>query len=70
MKRLINARVSLLKDLNRQILETGEEDIFEYWFSFGVPDEASQEDYEELAQDIKTVHFIIKTFETVMNKKA
>lgn len=45
-------RIQLLKGMNQYIINLGDEEVYEAWFSCGVPDEATEDDYEFIAGDI------------------
>jgi hypothetical protein len=44
-------KVEFVKALNELVLGLGDEDHLEYWFTCGVPDCPSQEDFEFIAND-------------------
>lgn len=51
-------RIQLLKQMNQYIIDLGDEEVYEAWFSLGVPDEPTEEDYEFIAKDAKHFAFI------------
>lgn len=59
---MVNDRIKLLKEMNQYILNLGDEDIFDIWFSVGIPDEATEEDYRVIAEDTKEWVYICKMF--------
>lgn len=52
MNETTKTRVKLLKEMNDYIINViGDEDVYDYWFSVGIPDEATEEDYEFIAEN-------------------
>ena len=51
--KLIQERITLLKQMDNYIREIGDEEIWMDWIAVGVPDEATEEDYEFMAEDEK-----------------
>jgi len=47
----IQLRANILGGLNTYIIENGDEDIFDYWFTYGLPNECSEEQLMEIAAD-------------------
>lgn len=48
---LIKTRIALLKQMNKYIIDLGDEEIWLHWISVGVPDEPSENDYEFIAEN-------------------
>ena len=48
---LVNLKASILDEMNRYILNLGDEDIYEIWFEQGVPDGADEGMLMSLAED-------------------
>ena len=48
---MIKTRIALLKQMNNYIINNGDEDDFDYWITYGVPDCPSEEDYKDIAED-------------------
>lgn len=48
---LVQTRIELLKQMNQYIINIGDEEIWMDWIAVGVPDEATEEDYEFMAND-------------------
>lgn len=65
MSDLIVARAEILEKMNKYILDLGDEDIFDYWWQFGVPDSATFEDLLEYAEDDNNWKQIIWTFSDI-----
>lgn len=55
-------RIELLKGMNQYIIDMGDEEIYETWFSLGVPDEATDDDYEFIANDIEEWVYVCQLF--------
>ena len=53
-------RIELLKGMNQYIIDLGDEEVYEAWFSLGVPDEAT--DYEFIAGDIEEWVYVCQLF--------
>ena len=58
-------RVEILKLLNNLIMDIGDEDVFEGWFAYGIPDGATEEDYKEIAEDTGEFKRIVKVFSKI-----
>ena len=61
-------RIELLKGMNQYIIDMGDEEIYETWFSLGVPDEATNDDYESIAEDLEQWVFICNIFGAIIKK--
>ena len=46
-------RMELLKGMNQYIIDLGDEEAYDTWFSCGVPDEPTEDDYEFIADNIE-----------------
>lgn len=55
-------RIELLKGMNQYILDLGDEEVYETWFTLGVPDEPTEDDYEFIAEDLKEWKYVCKLF--------
>ena len=49
--KMIKTRMNLLQQMHNFILSIGDEEIYEEWVTFCVPDEPSEDDYEFIAND-------------------
>ena len=65
----VKERVELLKAMNTIILNENDEDVGDYWFSVGIPDNPSEEDYESIAEDDEAFIDICKKFMIFMRNK-
>jgi uncharacterized protein YeeX (DUF496 family) len=61
-------RIELLRGMNQYIIDMGDEEIYEIWFSLGVPDEATDDDYECIAEDLDQWVFVCNIFGTIIKK--
>ena len=68
-KMRIEERVSLLKAMNTIMLNENDEDIINTWLDLCVPDNASEEDYESIAEDDEAFTDICKEFLIFMRNK-
>ena len=50
-KEIVQARIKMLKEMNKYIIEMGDEEIWMDWITLGVPDEPSEDDYEFIAEN-------------------
>lgn len=64
---VILLRANLLGGMNSYILELGDEDIFDYWWACGVPDECDEETLMEIAADDKLFGSICAVFGNIVN---
>lgn len=55
-------RIELLKGMNQYIIDFGDELVYDAWFSMGVPDEPTDDDYEFIANDIEEWVFVCQLF--------
>lgn len=58
----------ILINMNLVILETGDEDIYDVWFSEGIPDGCDDETYAEIAENEEEFNRIRKVFNNLMGK--
>ena len=61
-------RIELLKGMNQYIIDLGDEEVYETWFSVGVPDEATDDDYEFIAENLEEWVSICKLFGAIVNE--
>jgi len=55
-------RIELLKGMNQYIIDLGDEEVYDTWFAVGVPDEATDDDYDFIAGDLEEWIDICKLF--------
>lgn len=61
-------KVQVLKAMNQRILDLGDEDILDIWFSNGVPDEPTEEDYRFIAEDAEEWVCVCKLFKELIEQ--
>lgn len=67
---VINAREKLLKAMNDYILEViGDDDVTDTWLAVGVPDCANEEDFLEIASDVKAWTRIVNNFSRLIKEE-
>ena len=66
MSDVVIMREEILRDMNNSILATGDEDIYDIWFSEGIPDMCDDETYTEIAEDEEEYNRIKKVFNRLM----
>ena len=59
---LIKLRKKLLKQMNKYIIEIGDEEIWSDWIALGVPDEPSEDDYDFIAEEDKEWNNVCELF--------
>lgn len=63
MKKIIELRVKILKEMNEYIFnEIGDEDIIDYWLLYGMPDDSEDDDFLMVAEDEESWVNVVKTF--------
>ena len=62
MNNIIILKANILGGMNEYILDLGDEDIYEVWFTYGVPDGATEEMLISLAEDDSIFRDICKLF--------
>jgi hypothetical protein len=67
---VLNAREKLLKAMNDYILEViGDDDVTDTWLAVGVPDCANEEDFLEIASDVKTWIRVVNNFSRLIKEE-
>lgn len=59
-------RIELLKGMNQYVIDLGDEEAYDIWFTLGVPDESTEDDYESIAEDLEQWVFICKIFGSIV----
>ena len=59
---LIKLRKELLKQMNKYIIEIGDEEIWSDWIALGVPNEPSEDDYDFIAEEDKEWNNVCELF--------
>ena len=60
------ARIKGLKLMNQKILDTGDEMIYERWWMCGVPDGATEDDYEFIAESDSEFRDVVNLYHRIM----
>ena len=55
-------RIQLLKGMNQYIIDLGDEEVYDAWFSLAVPDEPTEDDYEFIADNIEEWVYVCQLF--------
>lgn len=56
-------KIKILKEMNAHVLETiGDDDITDYWLTYGVPDDPSEDDYQFIAENWDSWVDVLKAF--------
>ena len=55
-------RIELLKGMNQYIINLGDEEAYDMWFSCGIPDEPTEDDYESIADNIEEWVYVCQLF--------
>lgn len=55
-------RMELLAGMNQYILDLGDEEAYAEWFSLGIPDGATANDYEFIADNLEEWVYICQLF--------
>lgn len=55
-------KVEFIKALNELVLGLGDEDHLDYWFTYGVPDCPSDEDFEFIASNEESFDEVVNCF--------
>lgn len=61
-------RIELLKGMNQYIIDMGDEEAYNVWFTLGVPDEPTDDDYESIAEDLTLWVFVCKVFDDIIKE--
>ena len=55
-------RLQLVHQMHDYIMNTGDEEIYEFWIKSCIPDEPCEEDFEYYANDIEEFKLLCHTF--------
>lgn len=58
----VEERVEIIKGMNDKILETGDEEILYDWFTYGVPDNPTEEDFVFIGKDLDLFREVATVF--------
>ena len=60
-------RANLLGGMDTYVRESGDEDKIDYWLREGVPDDSTEEDLMEIAEDENIFAYICEVFSHIVN---
>lgn len=69
-REVINTRIAVLKAMDEAIRNMNDEDAMEPWLMCGVPDEACEEDYEDIASDHESYIEMVELFARIAKNYA
>lgn len=67
---VINSRIAVLKAMDNAIRNMNDEKVFEPWLMCGVPDDACEEDYMDIANDHENYIEIARLFAKIVKHYA
>jgi hypothetical protein len=48
----LECKIKILKEMNAHVIkDIGDDDITDYWLTYGVPDDPSEDDYQFIAEN-------------------
>lgn len=59
-------RMNIMGGMNAYVLELGDEDILDFWFRNGLPDEVTEEMLAEYAEDDEIWLSVVQAFASVV----
>lgn len=66
MNEIKQLRMNIMGGMNAYVLELGDEDILDFWFAYGLPDEVTEEMLAEYAEDEEIWMNVIQAFASVI----
>lgn len=69
-KSVINSRIAVLRAMDNAIRNMNDEEAFDPWLMCGVPDGATEYDYESIAEDHDEYIDIVKLFAKIVKNYA
>ena len=66
MNEIKQLRMNIMGGMNAYVLELGDEDILDFWFTYGLPDEVTEEMLAEYAEDEEIWMNVIQAFASVI----
>lgn len=61
-------RMNILGGMNAFVGDLGDEDILENWITYGVPDEATEEDLQMIAEDDECFADVCECFAKIVRR--
>lgn len=69
-KDVINSRIAVLKAMDNAIRNMNDEEVLDPWLMCGVPDDAWEEDYADIASDHENYVEIVRLFAKIVKNYA
>jgi len=69
MNEIKQLRMNIMGGMNSYVLALGDEELLDYWYCYGLPDEVTEEMLEEYAENDTIWENVIRTFADVLNIK-
>lgn len=66
MDEIKQLRMNIMGGMNAYVLELGDEDILDFWFTYALPDEVTEEMLAEYAEDEEIWMNVIQAFASVI----
>lgn len=66
MNEIKQLRMNIMGGMNAYVLELGDEDLLDYWFTYGLPDEVTEEMLAEYAEDDDIWLSVIQAFAKIV----
>lgn len=66
MNEIKQLRMNIMGGMNAYVLELGDEDILDFWFTYGLPDEVTEEMLAEYAEDEEIWMNVVHAFADVL----
>lgn len=66
MDEIKQLRMNLMGGMNAYVLELGDEDLIDYWFTYGLPDEVTEEMLAEYAEDDELWLDVVQAFAKIV----
>lgn len=66
MNEIKQLRMNIMGGMNAYVLELGDEDILDFWFTYGLPDEVTEEMLAEYAEDEEIWINVVHAFADVL----
>lgn len=66
----LEKRYFLLVQLNNEVRDLGEEDLWSWWITEGIPDEANECDLADIAENTEIYHSVVRTYNAIMTEAA
>lgn len=68
LKKTVKERIEALKDMHEFIINQDDEELYNIWITYAVPDEPTDETLESIASDISEYMDVKKMFLEIVNR--